>query len=367
MPLIVSISPHVKTEENVASIMKLVCIALLPAIIWSVRIFGVGALLLLALSVASCVATEAVCQKLRGRPVTVNDWSAVVTGLLLAGVLPVNLAWWMPVAGGIFAIGVGKHAFGGLGNNIWNPALLGRAFLGACFAAVVFQASWPALRQPEQGLPKFGTRLAGMTEAEAKLNPDVVTGATALRAIKYPMAKARVNGLVEIQGEENYYRAVWQTFLGAEGGCVLEVSALALLIGGLFLLATGVITWEVPLPYLATATLLGWALPAKYFVGGELCWTGWFQGPALLHLCGGGLFLGAFFMATDMVTNPITFNGRLIFAVGCGVLTAVIRLYAGYPEGVCYSILIMNTCVPLIDAWTRPVKFGARRPEAAAA
>jgi len=362
MPYNVSMAPHLKEAEDIPTIMKLVCMALFPALCVSVLAFGWWALLLTALAVASCVLTEAACQRLRGRPVTVNDWSAVVTGLLLAGVLPVNISWWMPVVGGIFAIAIGKHAFGGLGNNIWNPALLGRAFLGACFAALIFQSSWVELRQPAEGLPAIQDALVGESETLGQ-DPDVITSATALKQIQVPTAPAPVHSLEDLLGAERYTLLVKKSFFGVEGGCILETSALALLVGGLFLLWRGIITWEIPIPYIVTVGLLGWILPAPVQVGAKIVYTDWFAGPWLLHLVGGGLLLGAFFMATDMVTSPIAFRGRLVFGIGCGLLTIVIRLYAGYPEGVCYSILIMNTCVPLIDAWTRPVKFGARKPE----
>ncbi len=361
MSYIVSTSPHIKSEQDIATIMKMVCIALIPAVFISVLTYGWWALVILGMSIAGCLTGEAVCQRLRSKPITLHDWSAVVTGVLLAGVLPVNMSWWMPFLGGVFAMAIGKHAFGGLGNNIWNPALLARAFLGACFASLIFQSAWVELRQPADKLPAIGDTLSGPSAMLGK-NPDIVSGATVLKQIQKPVVRKRIHSMKEMLGRKRARMMLKKSFLGVEGGCLLETSVLALLIGGLFLLAQKVITWEIPIPYILTVAVLGWVLPAPYVYQGQTFYTDWFTGPWMLHLVGGGLFIGAFFMATDMVTSPISFKGRLVFGIGCGVLTVIIRLYAGYPEGVCYSILIMNTCVPLIDAWTRPEKFGAVKP-----
>lgn len=365
--LVVSPPPHLKAEDDIRSIMQTVCIALMPAFAWAGYNFGWYALLVTAVSVASCIVTEAVCQRLRRKPITICDWSAVVTGLLLAAVLPPNMPLWLTVVGGVFAIGVAKHCFGGLGHNIWNPALLARAFLQNTRATDMMATEWPYLGTGG-GLPdiaqNLSTSLAGRFEAlqsAAEKFPDIRTGATALAQVQLPetaVADTTMQALLDSQG--GYWHLVTQSAIGAEGGCIGEVSAVALLAGGLLLLATKVIKWEIPVCYILTAGLLGWALPAPVVFNGETAYTAWFAGPWALHLVGGGLFIGAFFMATDYVTTPMSGLGRIVFGIGCGILTISIRLYAGYPEGVCYAILLMNLCVPLIDIWTRPVKFGSQ-------
>lgn len=400
-PLVVSSSPHVRAEEGTGDIMRWVCVALAPAFGVGVFAFGLRALAVALVAVAACVLTEAVCCLMRGRPVAaVNDFSAVVSGLLLAAVLPPNIELWVPAVGGVFAMGIVKHAFGGLGNNIWNPALAARAMLQVSFPAQLNSPAWPLLDNRGQGVWErigtwmgesfafYGEQMKHYAEQlqqarQEALNiasfvgealpgvavpppaevasPAVISGATPLTALKALQTAdaGGVHTLQEILGGR-YWEMVRDTFTGIEGGCIAETSAIALLIGGLFLLAKKIISWETPVVYLATLALLTWALPAAYTAGGTSAYTPWFCGPALLHLGAGGAFLGAFFMETDYVTSPLTRKGKIIFAFGCGVITALIRLYSGsYPEGCCYSILLMNTCVPLIDSWTRPRKYGA--------
>jgi len=385
--LLVTPSPHLKTEEDIGEIMKGVCIALLPAFAFALYRFGYWSWVVTLLAVGAAVATEAACQRLRRRPVTVDDWSAVVTGLLLAAVLPPNVAWYVPVIGSVFAIGVAKQCFGGLGANVWNPALLGRAFLQAAFPTWINSGQWPAAK-PETFVGAMGTSVRGafgdLVERAGETGADIITSASPLEQLakaKQLTALPAADGAAEALGAaaaglpEIFVRdgvlhvapgQIVDVFLGNTMGCIGEVSALALLLGGLYLLARNLIGWRIPLLYIATVAVLGWALPAPYTAeGGATAYTHWFTGPALLHVVGGGLFIGAFFMATDMVTSPMTPKGQTIFAVGCGVLTAVIRLYGGYPEGVCYSILLMNTVVPLIDAWTRPRVYGKTPRESA--
>ncbi len=370
MQYIVSTSPHLKAEQDISVIMKLVCIALIPSFIWAAFNFGWHALWVTGLCVAACVATEAVCLWLRGKPVLtgVGDYSAVVSGLLLAAVLPPNVSWHVAILGGIFAMAVAKHAFGGLGNNIWNPALLSRAFLQVAYAAEINSPIWPRVNE-QQGLwQNLSCPLSGSFAALAERTPDVVSSATMLARIAYPKTASADFRFVTNWSE------VWNGFIGLEGGVIAEVSALFLLLGGLFLLWQKIITWEIPVCYIATVGVLTWVLPAPFkyqtadMTDAVVRYTPWFCGPWALHLVGGGLFIGAFFMATDMVTTPMSFKGRVVFGLGCGLLTVLIRLYSSaYPEGVCYSILLMNTCVPLIDAWTRPRKFGLRPAAAKAA
>lgn len=361
--VLVTPSPHLKSEEDVGAIMKAVCLALVPAYVFALYRFGWWSWAVAALAVAACVLTEILCQRLRRQPVTVDDGSAVVTGLLLAAVLPPNVAWFVPVVGGVVGVGVAKHAFGGLGSNIWNPALLGRAFLQAAFPGWISSGTWPATRG-ETFTGAVTTSLRGsfesLAERAAEAGTDVVTGATPLERLATVGVEA---GEAPVWVRDGVIRVAegfrLDVFLGNIGGSLGEVSALALLFGVLYLLGRRIISWHIPLSYAATVALLTWALPAPYrAAGGATAYTHWFSGPWLLHLAAGGLVIGAGFMATDMVTSPMTKAGQLIFGVGCGLLTAVIRLYGGYPEGVCYSILLMNTVVPLIDAWCRPRAYG---------
>jgi electron transport complex protein RnfD len=388
--LTVTPNPHIKTGEDISGIMMAVCVALTPAMVFGFHRFGYWAAVVTVLSVASCVIAEAACQRARNRPVTVNDYSAVVTGLLLAAVLPPNVVWYVPVIGGVIAIGVVKHAFGGLGANIWNPALLGRAFLQAAFPTQINSGRWPSA-DATGFWENFGVNLrgtfGGLTERAAQEGADIVTGATALEQLSGVSASAAAEGTsaatytgsaeLAMESTEHTLTGVWvedglvrvdpdlilDLFLGNVGGCIGEISALALLLGGAYLLWRGIITWHIPLAYCASAAALAWLLPAPYqTAAGETAYTAWGGGPALFHLAAGGLMIGALFMATDMVTSPLTAKGQILFGIGCGVLTMVIRLYGGYPEGVCYSIILMNTTVPLLDAWTRPRVYGTKKP-----
>jgi electron transport complex protein RnfD len=297
----VSVSPHIKSKESIPRIMWSVVIALVPAIAASVYFFGPGALATISLSVVTALLTEGIIQKLRRKPITISDGSAVVTGILLALVLPPGIPWWMVIIGSFLAIALAKQLFGGLGCNIFNPALIGRAILLASFPLAM--TTW---RKPFEAL----------------------TCATPLALIK--------EGISE--GLPSY----GELFMGRVGGSLGETSTLALLLGAAFLLYRGYISWHIPLSYLGTVALL-----AAIFG----------QDP-LFHLLAGGLILGAFFMATDMVTTPLTKKGKLLFGIGAGIIVVVIRLKGGYPEGVCYSILLMNAFTPLIDRWIRPKKRG---------
>lgn len=308
--LIITSSPHVRSNESVSRIMLDVVLALIPAGAISAVFFGVKVLPIILLSVLSAVVTEAFIQKLSKKPITINDWSAVVTGLLLAYNLPPTASWWLPVIGSIIAIALVKHAFGGLGQNFMNPALAARAILLAAWP--VQMTSWV---QPGR---------------------DAVTTATPLAI------------LMETENAGAQLPSLWEAMIGNIGGTIGEVSALALLLGAAYLLYRRVINWRIPFMYLGTVALLTWILG-----GSEL-----FTGNGIYHLFVGGLILGAFYMATDYSSSPVTPRGQIIMGVGCGILTAVIRLYGGYPEGVSYSILIMNVLTPLIDRYTMPKIFG---------
>ena len=340
---IVSSSPHLREDTSIQKVMYGVVIALTPAVIGSVYFYGLRALLLIALSCLAALITEAVIQRARGVPVTIGDGSALVTGILLAFNIPPGVPWWLPVAGSVFAISIGKQVFGGLGYNPLNPALLGRAFL---------LASWP-VHMTTTWLPTRGGTLSGLTLRGI----DVVTQATPLALMR------KVNEIIgdpsatthqivqanEVLADLGSSETMANLFTGQVGGCIGETSAILLLIGAAYLMFKHHIEWRIPGTYVLTVAVLTWV-----FGGPE----GLFSGNALFHILAGGLILGAFYMATDMVTSPVSPKGMIIFGVGCGVLTSVIRLIGGYPEGVSYSILLMNVATPLIDRHTRPKKFG---------
>jgi len=303
-----------------------VVIALLPASAMGIYFFGWNVLFLIVASVITAVVTEYVIQKWRGVKNTSLDGSAVVTGLLLALIVTPALPVKYIIIGSFFSIAIGKQVFGGLGMNIWNPALAGRAFLQVAYAQVM-NASW-LLPRNSQIAETHATPLAAVKE-------HIASGAASVEAL---------------------YEGVPDWISLAKGniqGCAGETSAIAIIVGGLFLMYLRIIDWRIPLFYIGTAVLFCWALPVR--IGGEMAWC---TSDPLFHLFSGGLLLGGFFMATDMVTTPVTHTGRIIFACGGGLLVACIRIFGGYPEGVCYSILIMNTAVPLIDKWTRPKPFG---------
>lgn len=305
--LIVTVSPHVSSGESIAKVMWAVVIALFPAIAVSYIFFGLAAINIILISVITAVVLEAAVQRLRHKPVTVLDGSAVITGILLAFNLPPTVPFWIPILGTAAAILVAKHTYGGLGNNIFNPALVGRAFLLAAYP--VHMTSW---------MPPLGS------------NVDVSTYAT-------PLAILKEKAGIGLPGYINM-------FTGNIGGCIGETSAVLLILGGLYMLKRKVITWHIPVSYIATTALLAFL----------------FGNDPLFHLLSGGLMLGAVFMATDMVTSPVTPKGRIIFGIGCGIMTVIIRLFGKYPEGVSYSILFMNAVTPLIDRYTGPKRFGVR-------
>jgi len=309
--LIVSTSPHLYKKESVSKIMWMVAASLIPAGAAGVFIFGSSALWVIILGVLSALATEALIQALTKRKITLLDGSAFITGLLLAYNLPPGVPFWLPIVGSCFAIAIGKQVFGGLGQNIFNPALVGRVFL---------MASWP----------KY------MTTFTVPMNYDAVTAAT-------PLALLKEGKLIEKISYLNL-------FLGNRGGCIGEVCIVALALGALFLFIKGYISWHIPFTYILTTGIFTYVFGPK----------GLFTGDWLFHISSGGLILGAFFMATDYVTSPLTGKGQIIFGVGCGVLTAVIRLWGGYPEGVSYAILMMNAATPIIDRYTRNRIYGTR-------
>jgi len=289
--------------------------SLIPAGLAGVYIFGLPALRVIIVSVLSCVIAEALIQRLRHKKITVGDGSAALTGLLLAYNLSPSVPFWMPLAGGLFAIAICKQVFGGLGANIFNPALAARAFL---------LASWPKQ----------------MTNFVRPFSLDAVSSATPLAMLKEGKALALSDmGL-----------SYWDLFLGQRSGCLGEVCVLALLLGALYLLWKGYVWPQAPAGFIIALGALSWIFGAK----------GYFQGDFLFSILSGGVVLGAFFMATDYVTTPLTKNGQLVFGIGCGLIAFVIRRFGGYPEGVSYSILMMNAVTPLIDRWVRPRRYGVK-------
>lgn len=306
----VSSSPHIRSKIKTDNLMKMVVIALLPATLFGIYNFGWRALLLICISVATCVATEGIYETLMHKKLTIGDFSAVVTGLLLALNLPSTAPWWIPVIGGVFAILVVKQLFGGLGQNIMNPALAARCFLLLSFTGQMTNFA------PTQGLGKI---------------VDTASGATPLAALK---AGEQVN--------------VLSLFIGNTTGTIGETSALALLIGAAFLLAMKVIDFRIPLTYIGSFLVFilifgGHGLDANYILG---------------QLFGGGLMLGAWFMATDYVTTPITKSGQLLYGVILGVLTGLFRIFGASAEGVSYAIIFSNLLIPVIERITVPVAFG---------
>jgi len=321
--LTISSSPHVHSKVTTQTIMRDVLIALVPALTGSVYFFGFRALMVTLVSVAACVFFEWAWCKAAKKDCKVYDLSAMVTGVLLAFVCPVTIPYWCIILGDFFAIIVVKMIFGGIGRNIVNPALAGRAFM----------FSWPVLMNT---WVKVGFENAAGIFSTA----DAVTAAT-------PMASLH-QGVMP--GE-----SLWDLFVGNVGGSLGETSALLLLVGLLYLLARKIITLRIPLSFIGTVAVLTSLFP----MGNEpLAWMG-------AQVFGGGLMLGAIFMATDYVTSPVTKLGQVFYGIGCGVLTVLIRYFGGYSEGVSYAILVMNCCVVLFDRIGRPTKFGAPKKEAA--
>jgi electron transport complex protein RnfD len=320
--LSVSISPHIKSAETTARIIWTVNAALAPAAIMGAWYFGLKALLTMALCIGSAVGSEYLYQRLLRKKITLRDGSAFLTGLLLALNLPPQVPFYIPVLGSCVAILLAKQLFGGLGYTIFNPALLGRAFLLISFPKLL--TSWNA-------------------PTAAFFGVDTVTCATPLNILKLE----GIGKLIDTFGGQG--SLYLHLLTGNRAGCIGETCIIALLAGGLFLLYRGYITWHIPVSYLGMVMLIAWIF------GGR----GLFSGDPLLHFLSGGIVLGAFFMATDYVTSPSTKAGQLLFGAGCGFITMLIRLKGGYPEGCMFSILIMNCFAPLIDRGFRSRVFGS--------
>ena len=322
--LTMTASPHIKSEIKTRHLMGDVIIALIPALIWSIYVFGLRALTLTVISVISCVIFEYLYRKIMRKKNTVSDLSAVITGILLAFSLPVSVPLWMPVVGAFFAIVIVKQLYGGIGKNIVNPALAARVFLFVAYPSELTLFT------------KEGAYLSplAINVTKAASDPLVIAGATPLSELK--------SGVIETSD-------VTAAFLGNIPGTIGEVSATILILTGIYLMLRKVITWHIPVTFIATVAVLTFAFPMADISRVDFM---------LLELFSGGLIIGAFFMATDYVTSPVTSLGRIIYGIGCGLITVFIRYFGGYPEGVSFAILIMNLLVWYLDKATKPRAFG---------
>lgn len=321
----VSLSPHLSGKESVKSIMYGVIIALIPAFIASLYFFGIGALRVTLTAVVACVLFEYFIQKyILKIESTISDGSAIITGILLAYNLPSNLPPGIVILGCLVAIGIAKMSFGGLGNNPFNPALVGRVFLLISFP--VDMTSWPK---------PIATRMSAI---------DAVTGATPLAIVKEGLSSGTPYSKLLTQ-----IPSYWDLFIGNVGGCIGEVSALALIVGLIYMLYKKIVTWHIPISMIGSIFIFSGIM---YLINPQS------NADPVFHILTGGVFLGAIFMATDMVTSPMTSKGMLIFGSAIGILTVIIRVFGAYPEGVSFSILIMNAFVPLINKFCKPKLFG---------
>lgn len=322
--LMVSSSPHIRSKETVSSVMRDVVIALAPATVMGIIFFGLSAAIMIAVSIIAAMAWETIYNKIAKKPNTVKDFSAVITGLLLAlnmPALPLSehpiAVFVMPIIGTGFAIVIAKQLFGGLGQNFINPALAGRAFLVASYPTLMTGSAFRVTNFMAEA-ETYATPLANMKES-GTYGADLISG-----------------------------------LIGNTGGTIGETCAIALIIGGIYLIYKKVISWRIPVLYIGTVLVFTYIL--------KLCGIEGALNRDFTEIFYGGLMLGAFFMATDYASSPVTPTGQLIMGFGCGFITVLIRVFGGYPEGVSYSILLMNLCVPLIDRWTSPKKFGYVKP-----
>ncbi len=323
--LTMTASPHIKSPIKTKNIMADVILALMPALVWGVYIFGFRALTITAISVLSCVAFEYIYRKIMKKSNTVSDLSAAVTGILLAYSLPVSVPLWLPVIGAFFAIVIVKQLYGGIGKNIINPALAARVFL-----FIAYPTELTAFTAPGKHLSPFDISVS--TAAS-----DIAAGATPLVNLK--------NGVMpDVE--------ITSTLIGNIAGTIGEVSAILLILTGVYLMLRKVITWHIPVTYIATVAILTLVFPLGDIGGLD---------SMLIHLFSGGLMIGAFFMATDYVTSPATSLGRVIYGIGCGLITVFIRYFGGYPEGVSFAILMMNLFVWYLDKATKPKVFGGAK------
>jgi len=325
--LSISGSPHVHGDESVKKIMYGVIFAMIPAMMVSIYFFGIDSLRVILISVIACLLFEYLFQRfLIKESITIFDGSAVITGILLAFNVPSNLPVWIIIIGALVAIGIGKMSFGGLGKNVFNPALVGRVFLLISFP--VEMTSWPVSK------PLFAEKIT-----------DAITGPTPLGILKEGIDAGKK--VPELFPDINYINEL----LGNMGGCIGEVSAIALILGAIYMLIRKIITWHIPVAYLGSVIIFSgifWLIDPTIYVN------------PLFHLVTGGMMLGVFYMATDMVTSPMVPKGMILFGIGAGIITMLIRIWGAYPEGVSFAILIMNAFVPLINRSFKPKRFGEK-------
>ncbi len=322
--LTVSPSPHIHTDDSTQKIMYRVVYAMVPALAWSVFVFGLDALRVTLIAVVACLAFEFIIQKylLKVKPM-ITDGSALVTGILLAFNVPSNIPWWIIIIGSLAAVGIAKLSFGGLGNNVFNPALVGRVFMLISFP--VQMTSWPV---------------------NAQSGIDAITSATPLSIIKEGIS----NG-TPISEITQKLPTTFDMLMGNIGGSLGEISALLLILGGLYMLWKKVITWHIPVSIIATVAFVAaifWLITPTTYIN------------PVYHVLSGGLMLGAIYMATDMVTSPMNPKGQIIYGIGIGLITISIRMFGSYPEGISFAILIMNAVTPLINTYVKPKRFGGK-------
>ncbi len=360
MPLIMLSSPHAHGGDSIRMMMFTVILALLPAALFSVYLFGWLSVLLIGTCMLTALVTEAVCLRLMKRSLTtLLDNSAALTGLFLALTLPAATPWWMAVLGSVFAIVLGKQIYGGLGYNIFNPALSARVILLISFP--LNMTTWLVPMSIHMGSATSGLNLYDFSTcltlffAGVDALPIVMQQGLDAISMASPLGHVKTEATLGVPVSEAltaYHYTVLDAFLGFEAGSIGETSALALLVGGIFLLARHSITWHIPFSYLATVALLAAifsAVSPEQFT------------PPMFHLFAGGLMLCAFFMATDPVSSPVTPLGQIVFGIGCGIITWSIRSFGGYPEGAMFSVLLMNCAVPLIDHYCRPRVYGHKK------
>ena len=387
----VPFSPHIHSPFTLKKVMWDVVIALLPSTFASVYFFGMNSVWIIGISVVTAVLTELLMNLMLKREITILDGSAVITGILFAFNLPPASPWYLVVIGSFFAVAIVKWAFGGLGYNIMNPALGGRIFVMVAWSSIMINNWSPTIQKflaqgkdfqtasdivvgkvPVQGIDSIVTNVSTqlinitngrrITEASNFItnvmtnmaNIDIVSGASPLTTLKasYIVSTNGVDAVTSASMSTAMPYSYWDLFIGNIPGCIGETSALAILIGAIFLILRGVLIPIIPVLYIGSVALLTWIF------GGIPMGYGWFAGDPLYHILSGGLMLGAFFMATDYVTSPMSAQGTVIYSLGLGILTTVIRLWGGYPEGVAYSIVIMNLFVPIIDRYMKNPIYG---------
>ncbi len=361
--LIVSNNPHTLSSDSTKNIMWMVSLCLLPTSVFGIYIFGIPAFAVITATIVSAMLTEFVIFKIRRKPVTLDDGSAFLTGLILGLNFPANIPLYIPILSAVFAIALVKHAFGGLANNIANPAMTARVF--ALFSWSRQMSTWVVPFNWKSAAALKG--VSGVSGATTTV--DVLTTATPLSSVKTLLAENYGNnfitsnvstpplftGPMDILNSNGHPLSYMDLFLGMKAGCIGEVSILLLIIGSFLLIYKKVINIEIPLVFIGTVLLFAWCFDGlKYGAG-------FFAGDPLFHLLSGGLVFGAIFCATDLVTTPVTFRGRLIFAFGCGMITILIRMFHSLPEGVSLSIIFMNIMAPVIDKFVKVTPLGVNK------